>query len=105
MRQFPLWLCVLLLVPVFASPQHQKPPGITMADQAANAPLERPLENRSRQINLDQVRQETEELRKLANALPAQIDQVTNNQLPKDLSDNLKRIEKLAKHLRGEVTP
>jgi hypothetical protein len=30
---------------------------------------------------------------------------VTKNQYPKDLTDNLKRIEKLAKHLRGEATP
>ena len=51
------------------------------------------------------MKQEAEELRTLANALPAQIDQVTNNQVPKDLSDNLKKIEKLAKHLRAEVTP
>lgn len=106
MRQFPLWLCFLLIVPVFAaSPQHPKPPGIATADTLANVPLEKPTENRSRQIDLDQVRQETEELRKLANALPAQIDLVANNQLPKDLSDSLKRIEKLAKHLRSEVTP
>jgi hypothetical protein len=37
--------------------------------------------------------------------VPAQIEQVTKNQYPKDLTDNLKRIERLAKHLRTEVTP
>lgn len=106
MRTFPLWLCVFFLVPVFAATQRQqKPPGITIGDQVANAPLEKPMEMHTRQVNLDQVKQETEELRKLANALPAQIDQVANNQLPKDLSDNLKKIEKLARHLRSEVTP
>ena len=41
----------------------------------------------------------------LADSLPDQIQQVSNNQLPKDLSDNLKRIERLAKHLRSEVVP
>jgi hypothetical protein len=30
---------------------------------------------------------------------------VTKGQLPKDLGDNLKRIEKLAKHLHGEIIP
>lgn len=106
MRTFPLWFCVFLLVPVFAATQHHpKPPGITTGDQMANAPLEKPTEMRNRQINFPQVKQEADELRTLANALPAQIDQVANNQLPKDLSDNLKKVEKLAKHLRSELTP
>jgi hypothetical protein len=30
---------------------------------------------------------------------------VTAGQLPKDLTENLKRIERLAKHLRSEVSP
>jgi hypothetical protein len=30
---------------------------------------------------------------------------VAEGKLPKDLGDQLKRIEKLAKHLRSEVTP
>jgi hypothetical protein len=34
---------------------------------------------------------------------PRQIDQVTKGHLPKDLPDNLKRIEKLAKQLRGQI--
>jgi hypothetical protein len=108
MRWLGFYFCCFLLVPISASSQmggHPKPPGITTGDTLANAPLEKPVENRNRQINVQQVKQEAEELRTLANALPAQIDQMTNNQLPKDLSDNLKKIEKLAKHLRSEVTP
>jgi hypothetical protein len=46
---------------------------------------------RNRKINVDQVKQEAEELRNLADTVPAQIQQVTNNQLPKDLTANLKR--------------
>jgi hypothetical protein len=60
---------------------------------------------RSRKMNVDQVKQEADELKKLADGVPAQIEQVTKNQYPKDLTDNLKRIERLAKHLRTEVTP
>lgn len=63
------------------------------------------MEMRSRKLNVEQVKEEADELRKLANGVPAQIEMVTKNQYPKDLSDNLKRIEKLAKHLRSEVTP
>jgi prefoldin subunit 5 len=58
-----------------------------------------------RQIDIDQVNSETQELRRLADALPAQIDQVTKGQLPKDLGDNLKKIEKLSKRLHGEIIP
>lgn len=105
MPKFCLRLCLLIAVPAFAFSQHVKPAGIPAGDAAANSPLEKPMEMHSRQINVQQVKQEAEELRTLANALPAQIDQAANNQLPKDLSDNLKKIEKLAKHLRSEVTP
>jgi paraquat-inducible protein B len=106
MRQFPLWLCILLILPIAtAFSQHPKPPGITTADQQSNQPLEPPAEMRSRKVNLEQVKQEADELKKLADGVPAQIEQVAKNQYPKDLNENLKRIEKLAKHLRSEVTP
>jgi prefoldin subunit 5 len=71
----------------------------------ANQPLEPPLETRNHQINLDQVNAETQELRRLVDGLPPQIDQVEKGQLPNDLAENLKKIEKLAKHIRGEITP
>lgn len=102
MRQFPLWLCILLILPLS---QHPKPPGITTADQQSNQGLEPPMEMRNRKMNVDQVKQEADELKKLADGVPAQIELVTKNQYPKDLNDNLKRIERLAKHLRSEVTP
>ena len=110
MRQFPLWLCtlalLLLIVTVSATVgQRAKPPGIVTADQQSNQSLEPPMGIRSRKMNVDQVKQEADELRKLADGVPAQIELVTKNQYPKDLADNLKRIERLAKHLRTEVTP
>ena len=106
MRQFPLWLCMLFIFPL-ATTSHQraKPPGIVTADQQSNQPVEPPMEMRSRKMNVDQVKQEADELKKLAAGVPAQIELVTKNQYPKDLTDNLKRIERLAKHLRSEVTP
>ena len=106
MRQFPLWLCILFVLPVSATSfQRAKPPGIVAADQQSNQSVEPPMEMRSRKMNVDQVKQEADELKKLADGVPAQIEQVTKNQYPKDLTDNLKRIERLAKHLRTEVTP
>lgn len=108
MRFLLLYASVFLVVPSVAIPQaggHAKPPGIATADTMANAPLEAPSTSSVRQINIDQVNAETQELRRLADGLPLQIDQVTKGQMPKDLAENLKRIEKLAKHLRSEITP
>jgi hypothetical protein len=101
-------LCVFLIVPGILNPQaggHAKPPGIVAADTASNQPLEPPTKPVARQINLEQLNAETQELRRLADGLPPQIDQVTKGELPKDLAENLKRIEKLAKHLRSEISP
>jgi len=111
MWRFPLWLAILILIPACVAAQtrnRQVPPGLVEAEHQINSQsqsVEPPMEMRNRKVNVEQVKQEAEELRRLADGVPAQIQQVTNNQLPKDLSDNLKRIEKLAKHLRSEVTP
>ena len=102
MRQVPLWLCILLVLPLSQRP---KPPGIRTADQQANQPLEPPMEMRNRKVDVQQVKKEADELKTLADGVPAQIELATKNQYPKDLTDNLKRIERLAKHLRSEVTP
>ena len=102
---------VAILVPLSVGAQtqgRQVPPCAVAAGRQINSQsqsVEAPIEMRTKKINVEQVKQEGEELRKLANSVPAQIQQVTNNQLPKDLSDNLKRIEKLAKHLHTEVIP
>lgn len=63
------------------------------------------MQPQSRKINVEQVKKEADELKTLADGVPSQIEQVTKNQYPKDLTENLKRIERLAKHLRSEVTP
>ena len=105
MRSLISVLCFLLLIPKPVIPQHSKPAGIAAGDTLANQQIEPPMKAGPRQINIDQVNSETQELRKLADGLPAEMDQVTKGQLPKDLGDNLKRIEKLAKHLHGEIIP
>jgi hypothetical protein len=110
MRGFTFSLIVFLLLPLSVVPQSRgrRVPGLADGEQqidSGNKSIDKPMEIRNRKVNVEQVKQEAEELRELADGVPPQIQQVTNNQLPKDLSDNLKRIEKLAKHLRSEVTP
>lgn len=80
------------------------PPGLHNAERAGRRPLEPPLPLR-RSVDLSQLKREADELAKLAAAIPEQIDHVNQGQIPKDLSDHLKRIEKLAKQLRTEVSP
>jgi hypothetical protein len=101
-------MILMSLFPVTTTPQsggRSKPAGIPAGDTLANQQVEPPMKFGPRQINIDQVNSETQELRRLADGLPAEMDQVTKGQLPKDLGDNLKRIEKLAKHLHGEIIP
>lgn len=108
MRSLLVCLSAFLLLQKPMVPQsggRAKPPGIVTADTISNQPLEAPLGARNHQINLDQVNAESQELRRLADGLPLQIEQVSKGQTPKDLGEKLKRIEELAKHLRGEITP
>jgi hypothetical protein len=57
-------------------------------------------------IKLDPVQLEREglELQELSESLQLDIESLNQGKLPKDMSAKLKRIQKLAKHLRGEIT-
>jgi hypothetical protein len=81
------------------------PPGLREADKQTNSPLEPPATPKPPKVDPKKLQEEADELAKLSAAVPPQVAQVTQGQLPKDLSDQLKRIEKLAKHLRGEIYP
>ena len=81
------------------------PPGVRQADKESNAPIEPPANPKQKAEDPAKLKQEAEELARLSAAIPAQVDLVTRGQFPKDLADQLKRIEKLAKHLRGEISP
>ena len=58
-------------------------------------------------IKLDpvQLQREARELLELSQSLQLDIESVNRGLLPKDTSEKLKRIQKLAKHLRGEIAP
>lgn len=80
------------------------PPGIREADQlpgpADIPPINRPSIDRALpSVMRDQAR----ELALLAQTIPADVSQFSSGTLPKDLSEKLKRIEKLSKTLRREV--
>ena len=80
------------------------PPGIREADKQSNAPIEPPAQAKQKPADPAKLQQEAEELAKLSTGLPSQIEQLNHGQIPKDLAEQLKRIEKLAKHLRSEIS-
>lgn len=67
--------------------------------------LDAPIGPQKPSIDPVKLHAEATELATLAQSVPSDIDQVAQGKLPKDMADKLKRIEKLSKHLRGELLP
>lgn len=95
---------VLLVSKDYGQAGRPIPPGIREADKQTNAPIEPPPKIKPQPVDPAKLKQEAEELAKLSAAISLQIDLVSRGELPKDLNDQLKRIEKIAKHLRSEVS-
>jgi hypothetical protein len=84
---------------------HPVPPGVREADKLPN-PADIPPQVTPKQRPPDrvQIHQHAQELTKLADLIPSEVQEVENGRLPKDLEENLKRIEKLSKQLRREIS-
>jgi hypothetical protein len=54
-------------------------------------------------IDRAQVRRDAEELARLASSIPPEVAGVEKGVVSKDLNENLKKIQKLCKHLRSEL--
>ena len=94
-----------LLLASAQTPRRPIPPGLREAQKAEQQPLEPPLEPQRRVAAPVTLKRQADEFAKLAATIPAQIDQVVQGKLPKNLQDDLKRLEKLARKLRSEVSP
>lgn len=107
MRILIVFLLILFLMPV-ATPQRTRipvPVGVREGEKAMEQPVEPPLLSpRFKHTTPAELKQQALALSQLAGMIPAQIEAINRGELPKDFSDNLKRIEKLARHLRAEVT-
>jgi hypothetical protein len=89
-----------------AQSTHPIPPGIRDGEQRINnQQTDPPRAAQPRPADSAKLQAEAAQLRELAAGLPAAVDQVTKGSMPKDLNDNLKKIEKLAKHLRSDINP
>ena len=87
----------------------QTPPGVHQAMQVpppaqVTPPVFQPNPAR-RRVDPARMKQEAEELAKLAQQVPSEVDGANAGRLPKDLSEQLKKIEKLSKNLRHELSP
>ncbi len=104
----PVVLFVVLLWASAALAQGGRPvpPGIRQADQALDESQKNippPLYQRS-PADLAKLKHDADELASLAQSIPSSLDQTRKGMLPKDLIERLKRIEKLAKQLRSQVS-
>jgi hypothetical protein len=101
-------LFVILLLSSAAMAQGRPiPPGIRQADQAV-AQGEKdvpPPTNQRTSVDAAKLRRDADELATLAQSVPPAVDQTTKGMLPKDLAERLKKIEKLAKQLRSQISP
>jgi hypothetical protein len=57
-----------------------------------------------RPVDPAQLERDAHELASLAQLIPSEVQQVEHGRLPKDLDEQLKRIEKLSKQLRREIS-
>ncbi len=93
------------LTTVIANAQHRPTYPHPPAPAQPQAPAHTATQTRKPNIDNLQLEREARELSDLAKSVPLDIEQVKQGLLPKDTVEKLKRIEKLAKHLRGELAP
>jgi hypothetical protein len=80
------------------------PPGMREADNKINnQQTDPPMKPRRVPPDPAKLKTEAVELRDLAAAVPGAMDQVSKGMMPKDLDENLKKIEKLARQLHSQV--
>ena len=84
---------------------HPVPPGVREADKLPNpADIPPQVTAKPRPVNPAQLQRDAHELAGLAQLIPSEVQQVKSGRLPKDLDGQLKRIEKLSKQLRREIS-
>ncbi len=83
-------------------------PGLRAGEKqinTANLEMDPPAFQSRRPLDGAALSRDAAELARLSSIVPGQIEQLKAGKFHKDLAEELKRIEKLAKHLRTEVAP
>jgi hypothetical protein len=76
---------------------------IRAPDTVAGQPGSWPRQGTKRIVDVTELKNQANEVVTLSQALPAQIEQIGNGKFPKELIENLKKIEKLSKRIRSEI--
>ncbi len=97
---------LVMLLGVTALAQRPIPPGIREADKIdvqsqKNMP---PPASPHARVDPAKLKRDADELATLASSVPSAVNQTTMGVLPKELDQKLKRIEKLAKQLRSQIS-
>ena len=106
-----LLICVLFCAMLADAQYPNLNPGNPAVPRAPDAehrlPIDKPAQTKAptkrRQVDAAETKRQAEELAKLSQAIPPEIDLVAKGQLPKDLNERLRRIEKLSKQRRREL--
>jgi hypothetical protein len=106
-KNHSLSVCLLIALSITPLNSQKSAPDTPGNLEIAKHPLqlEPPVGPQTQKLDPARLRQEADELSRLAQSLPADIGQVTQGKLPQDVAEKLKRIEKLSKRLRSELTP
>jgi hypothetical protein len=109
MKAGDVFLLVLLFAPLSLAQTPATPtpgPGIRQgerADAQAQRNIPPPVQRRN-SVDPAQLQRDADALAILAASIPPEVSKASNGILPKDLPDQLRQIEKLAKRLRSEIT-
>lgn len=107
MKATLLLVFLLLLFLPAALAQDGRAPGLSRAQQAdiqAEKDIPPPVMQRPHK-DYAKLGHEAEELSKIAQTIPWDVDRAAKGVFPKDMIEKLKQIEKLSKHLRSELNP
>jgi Ser/Thr protein kinase RdoA (MazF antagonist) len=96
----------LLVAAAFAQEGKRIPPGIRQADKAEEQ-FEKSIPPAQVTVQRDprHLQQDANELARLAESIPTDVEQAGRGILHNDLNERLKKIEKLSKRLRNGLTP
>lgn len=107
MKHLASILAFVLLAASSTLAQTPIPPGLRKADQAeaqTQKNIPPPITQPAR-LDLAKLRQQADDLARLAQTIPPDVGSIQRGILPKDTIEKLKQIEKLSKNLRNTLKP